>query len=69
MPDDKSAPELQLLRNVACLRLEDVITGLMAYGLDRSATMAILQGAMDEAVEEAYGTSQRRRVIGVTADT
>lgn len=68
MPNDETAPELQLLRDVACLRLEDVIVGLMAYGLDRSATIAVLEDAMDHALEEAYGTTPPRRAIGVTAD-
>ncbi len=49
------ARELETVRAVAVLRLTEVAMGLVAYGLDRQETAAILKGVIDEALVKVYG--------------
>ncbi len=55
MSKDDVARDLETARAVAVLRLTDVVMGLVAYGLDRHETAAILDGVIDEALTKVYG--------------
>ncbi len=55
MSKDDVARDLETVRALAVLRLTDVVLGLVAYGIERHETAAILEGVIDEALTKIDG--------------
>ncbi len=55
MSNDNVSLELGAVRGLARERLEEIVTGLVAYGLERSEAEALLEGVVEEAIETVYG--------------